>query len=85
MEEIEVKNITEAIPSILRFPAKEFYVDYDKEADVLYIGFTRPQNATDTDVTDNGILIRYRDNEIVGVTVLNASRWLERDVEFSGK
>jgi hypothetical protein len=27
-------------------------VDYDREADVLYISFARPQQATDTDMTD---------------------------------
>lgn len=52
-------------------------MDYDKDADVLYISFKRPQNATDTDVLDNGVLVRYRNHEIVGITVIGASRWLK--------
>ncbi len=53
----------------------KFYIDYDKEADVLYISFERPQKATDTEVTDEGILLRYRENKLVGITILNASRF----------
>ena len=78
MEKIKVKNITDALPSILRFPVKEFYIDYDKEADVLYISFERPQKATDTDVLEKGILVRYRGEKIVGVTILNASKWKKK-------
>jgi uncharacterized protein YuzE len=42
-------------------------------ADVLYISFRRPQKATDTEMTDEGILLRYRDSELVGITILDAS------------
>ena len=75
MEKIKVKNITDALPSILHFPVKEFYIDYDKEADVLYISFERPQEATDTDILEEGILVRYKGEKVVGVTILNASKW----------
>jgi uncharacterized protein YuzE len=71
----EVKKIVNAIPILLEFPVKKFHVDYDKEADVLYISFERPQKATDTEVTDEGILLRFRDDKLVGITVLNASRF----------
>ena len=71
----EVKKIVDAVPMLLDFPAKRFHVDYDKEADVLYISFERPQKATDTEVTDEGILLRYREDKLVGITILNASRF----------
>jgi len=48
-------------------------VDYDQEADVLYISFERPQKATDTEMTDDGLLLRYRGEDLVGGTVLEAS------------
>ena len=35
--------------------------------------FRHPQKATDTEMTDEGILLRYRDSELVGVTILDAS------------
>jgi len=71
----EVKKIIDAIPMLLDFPARSFHVDYDEEADVLYISFERPQKATDTEIADEGILLRYRENNLVGITILNASRF----------
>ena len=65
--------VSEAIPLLLNLPAQRFWVDYDREADVLYISFQRPQKATDTQMTDDGILLRYRSKQLVGVTVLDAS------------
>ncbi|NMX21943.1 hypothetical protein C5S30_05835 [ANME-1 cluster archaeon GoMg4] len=50
------------------------WIDYDKEADVLYISFTRPQKATDSEMLENGILLRYKGDELVGITVLEASK-----------
>ncbi|MBI5789173.1 MAG: DUF2283 domain-containing protein [Candidatus Schekmanbacteria bacterium] len=49
------------------------WVDYDREADVLYLSFRKPQRATKTIETDDDILIRKDNNKIVGITVLNAS------------
>ena len=66
-------SLSRAVPFLLDFPASRFWVDYDQEADVLYISFARPQQATDTIPTDEGLLLRYRDSELVGVTVLDAS------------
>jgi uncharacterized protein YuzE len=51
------------------------WVDYDAEADVLYLSFQRPQKATNTvDKDDDGILVHYRGKEIVGITILDASK-----------
>ncbi|MDZ7305382.1 MAG: DUF2283 domain-containing protein [candidate division KSB1 bacterium] len=62
-----------AVPFLINFPTQRFWVDYDSEADVLYISFQRPQGATDSRMTDDGILLRYRDKQLVGITVLEAS------------
>ena len=66
-------SIFEAVPLLLHFPARRFWVDYDAEADVLYISFQRPQKATDSEITEQGVVLRYRDQHLVGVTVLDAS------------
>ncbi len=79
-EEVK-KMVVGAIPMLLDFPANRFHVDYDKEADVLYISFERPQKATDTEIADEGILLRYRENKLVGITILNASRFKVKAVE----
>ena len=61
------------MPFLIDFPTERYWVDYDSEADVLYISFQRPQKATDSKMTDDGILLRYRDKQAVGITVLEAS------------
>lgn len=58
---------------ILKLPVEHVWVDYDKEADVLYLSFRKPQRAKKTVETDDDILIRKDGNEIVGITILNAS------------
>jgi uncharacterized protein YuzE len=49
------------------------WIDYDKEADVLYLSFRKPQRATKTIETDDDILIRKDRDKIVGITILHAS------------
>lgn len=65
--------VFQAVPFLLDFPMRRFSVDYDREADVLYISFRRPQKATNTQIRDDGILLRYAASELVGITVLDAS------------
>jgi len=79
LEPRTVRTVTEAVPLLLRFPMERFQVDYDREADVLYISVRRPQQATDTQMTDDGILLRYRGDELVGITVLEASTRVQED------
>jgi uncharacterized protein YuzE len=52
----------------------KMWIDYDKEADVLYISFNHPQKATDSEMSEDGILYRYSGEKIVGITVLKASK-----------
>ena len=56
-------------------PAGRVWIDYDQEADVLYVSLRRPQKATDTELLeDEGMLLRYRGKELVGITILEASK-----------
>jgi uncharacterized protein YuzE len=50
--------------------------NYDPEGDVLYINFDVPMAADDCDITDEGVIVRLRENRIVGFTVLNARKSL---------
>ena len=65
--------VSQAIPLLVNFPVERFWVDYDREADVLYLSFQRPQKATNTEMTEDGLLLRYRNKQLVGITILNAS------------
>lgn len=67
-----IKNCLAIASDIVKLPFEHLWIDYDREADVLYLSFRRPQRATKTIETDD-ILIRKDDNKIVGITILNAS------------
>lgn len=55
-------------------------VDYDAESDVLYLHAGEPGNAADWVESAEGDGIRYgSDGRLVGITILNARRRLERD------
>jgi uncharacterized protein YuzE len=61
----------------------------DEEADVLYVNFKKPSHADDSELTDDDIIIRYENEQVVGMTILNAShrqRGLaaERQLELAG-
>lgn len=49
-------------------------LSYDAEGDVLYISFGEPKAADDSDLTDEGVIVRLREGRIVGLTVLNAAK-----------
>ena len=72
-------DISDAVPLLIRLPDRKAWIDYDEQADVLYISLKRPQRATDTKfLADKGILLRYRAKDLVGVTVLDASKSRKR-------
>ncbi|HHT9109354.1 MAG TPA: DUF2283 domain-containing protein [Candidatus Wunengus sp. YC63] len=69
-----LKEVNELVSHFIKMPETKMWIDYDKEADVLYISFKRPQHATDSEMLENGIILRYKGEELVGITVLNASK-----------
>ena len=68
-----IREVVEAVPHLKRFPSNHFWVDYDQEADVLYVSFERPQRATDSILQDDNVLLRYRGKKLVGVTVIGTT------------
>ena len=69
----DVGRILKAVPQLLRFPTQKLWMDYDEEADVLYLSFRKPQRATDSELRDDGIIVRTCGKDIVGLTILDAS------------
>ncbi|MEK6691378.1 MAG: DUF2283 domain-containing protein [Nitrospirota bacterium] len=69
-----LKEVQALVSHLIKLPATKMWIDYDKEADVLYISFKRPQRATDSEMLKNGVLLRYKEKELVGITVLEASK-----------
>lgn len=58
---------------IMKLHARKTWIDYDEEADVLYMSFRKPQRANNTIEIDEDILLRTHNKEIVGITIMNAS------------
>lgn len=59
---------------LARFGNDKLFIDYDEEADVLYVSFGKPQKADNSIQGRDGIIRRKKDNKVVGLTILNASR-----------
>jgi uncharacterized protein YuzE len=74
MAAVEVKRVLNLVPELLEVAYPRIWATYDKEADVLYINFKKPSHADDSDLTDDDLIIRYEEGDVVGITVLNASR-----------
>ncbi|MEQ1848861.1 MAG: DUF2283 domain-containing protein [Nitrospira sp.] len=47
---------------------------YDAEVDTLYVNYRKPSHATDSEMTDDDVIVRYEGDEVVGFTVLHASK-----------
>lgn len=69
-----VEHYLKIINAVKFSPQKYLWSSYDSEADVLYINFKKPSHATDSELTDEDIIIRYEGDVMVGMTILHASQ-----------
>ncbi|MFQ5340860.1 MAG: DUF2283 domain-containing protein [Anaerolineae bacterium] len=69
---IDLDQLLTIVPRLLAV-SRHVWIDYDEEADVLYVSFRKPQQATDSELEDN-VVWHYRDHELVGVTIINAQQ-----------
>jgi len=54
-------------------------LDYDEEADVLYLSFGEPREALDSVEVEDGVVYRILGDEIVGITIMDfRSRTLKK-------
>jgi len=73
MEEVEILKI---VPHVLKSPYKRIWVDYNEEADVLYINFVYPPNAVEHEEDEDGIVRNYdEEGNLVGLTIIAAKRF----------
>ena len=71
------------VPHLLKMPSNQIWVDYDEDADVLYISFQKPQQADESEMEDN-IVYHYRGKDLVGITVIGAKKYGVKDEASSG-
>lgn len=70
-----IEKITALVPHLLDIAHKKIWVDYDQEADVLYVNFKKPSHADDSELSDDDdVIIRYEKGQVVGMTFLHASK-----------
>jgi len=51
-------------------------IDYDRKGDVLYISVGKPRDADDSIEPQDGVVLRTRKGELVGITILGLKRRL---------
>jgi len=71
---VNLHNYLELLPVMKESPYGNIWMSYDSEADTLYVNFKKPSRATDSELTDDDVIVRYEDGEIVGFTILHASQ-----------
>ena len=72
-----LKDLAEYVsmaPAAAQSPSDNLWSSYDEEGDVLYIRFDRSAPVTDSELTDDDVILRYNGDEVVGITILHASR-----------
>jgi len=49
-------------------------LDYDEDADVLYLHFDDDAGSTHSEMRGDGVILDYKGRRLVGVTILEASQ-----------
>ena len=74
MSSINIKEFLNILPTVEQSPERLVWLSYDLEADTLYVNFKKPSFATDSDLTDDDVIVRYEGDAIIGLTILHASK-----------
>ncbi len=74
MAGVDVQEYIKLVSAVQQSPRGYLWSSYDAEADVLYINFKKPSHATDSELTEDDVIIRYDEDEVIGITVLHASQ-----------
>jgi uncharacterized protein YuzE len=73
LEKQNINYLFKAMANFIKLPTTKMWLDYDAEADVLYLHFEEKPASTHSEMLDEGIILDYRDNRLVGLTILEAS------------
>ena len=78
MATVDLNQVLTFVPQVLQLNQKNIWLSYDEEADVLYLNFKKPSHADDSELLDNDVIVRYEGEEVVGMTIMNASKKTEK-------
>ncbi len=72
---VDYRDYLRLLPQVKQAPQGNIWLSYDAAADVLYINFQQPSVATDSELTDDDVIVRYgEDGAVIGLTILRASQ-----------
>lgn len=72
----DIQEYLKLIPAVNQTPQHAVWLSYEEEADTLYVNFKKPSYATESEITDDDMIIRYEGETVMGFTVLHASKRL---------
>ena len=73
-QRVTLEPMVGLLPLLEELNIRNIWVNHDREADVLYVSFRRPQDADDSELTEGGVIHRYHGEQLVGLTILNVSK-----------
>ena len=74
MAVVDVEEYLNLVPMVKHSPRRYLWSSYDAEADTLYVSFKHSSYATDSELADDDVILRYEGDGIIGVTILRASK-----------
>lgn len=70
----DIREYLKLVSAVRQSPTGYLWSSYDPEADVLYVNFKKPSRATDSELTDDDVIVRYEGDDVIGLTILHASK-----------
>jgi uncharacterized protein YuzE len=70
----DISAYLKLMPAVKQLPDHYLWMSYDDEVDTLYVNFKKPSYATDSEITDDDVIIRYDGEQVVGFSILHASK-----------
>jgi uncharacterized protein YuzE len=75
-----IDEVMDMIPHLISMPYRKKWVDYDEEADILYINFTYSSEAVEHEEDEEAIIRNYNERgDLAEITIIAASRFTKRN------
>jgi hypothetical protein len=69
MSEIIIPQILDALKAVSHSNADNLHIFYDRGDDAMYVTFGQPVPPDHNTLGDDGIIYKYRDGKVIGLTV----------------
>ena len=70
----EIQDYLKLLPRLKQSRDGLVWLTYDGGADTLYVNYKKPSHASDSELMDDDVIVRYEGDEVVGFTILHASQ-----------